>query len=579
VSTTLAQPAPSLAPRPETVAGEPWYRTTWFLAFASGLALWLAQGPFHAPALAWVAPLGWLLLIRAEKLPGKRPYGVLYLAGLAHWLLVLEGVRRAYWALYFGWLALAAYLAVYTLLFVGLSRVGVHRLKLPLCLVAPAVWVGLELVRAHAVTGFAVALLGHTQAEFPALIQIADLGGAYAVSFVVMFVAACIVQTYPWWFGRWQRGPVFALVALVAVVIGYGQFRLDQLRQLQSATERRLPVVLVQNSVDTVFGVPLERLAETFRGYQAQAEAAAAEHPDARVMVWPESVFMSVYPDVQADADALPPAESQWPEEEFQRFLAAKREEFQFHARQSAERVARRHATGGMPQIVGTNTYHFRRDRVDQYNTALLLSPDGEVAERYYKMHLVMFGEYIPGGDWFPWIYAFTPMGGGLARGDGPTVFDVDGYRLSPSICFESTVPHLIRGQIRQLTAQGREPDALVNVTNDGWFWGSGLLDLHYRCAIFRAVEHRKPMLVAANTGFSTAIDAAGQVVTRGPRREVATLAVHVPLIDARSPYTTVGDLFALACIALTAACALVGLRRPPRRTSTKLPTDQHQPA
>lgn len=563
MATTLIKPeftTPTPAAKP---AARPWYRTTWFLALASSLALWLPLSPWNVSALAWIAPLGWLLLIREEKLPGKWPYAVLYLAGLVHWLLVMEGIRRAYWALYFGWFALAAYLAVYLLLFVGLSRVAVHRLKVPLCLAAPTIWVALELVRGYAVTGFSMGLLGHTQADLAPLIQISDLGGAYAVSFVVMSVAACVAQVYPWWFGRWQRWPAFALAAVLVAVFSYGYARLSAVDAAQQHDAEPLRVTLLQNSVDTIFGVPMERHAETYRLYQTQAEDAAKAMPNTQLMVWPESVFTSLHPDVVIEPDAAPPADSNWPPEEFARFMVAKQEEFAAHAQNATQRIHRRGGSDSqIPQIVGTLTYHFHADRIEQYNSALLLSPQGEVLGRYGKMHLVMFGEYIPLGETFPWIYQWTPMGGGLSRGQEAAVFAVAGRKLAPSICFESTVPHLIRRQVRELEADGTTPDMLVSVTNDGWFWGSGVLDLHYKCAIFRAVEHRKPMLVAANTGFSTAVDSAGRVLAVGPRREVQTLQVTVPVSGLASFYTRWGDVFATACLAFAAVCAGVGMRR-----------------
>lgn len=557
-----------LESKPATVAqaaapATPWYRTTWFLGLASSIALWLPLSPLNLAPLAWVAPLGWLLLIRAEKMAGKRAYGMLYLTGIVHWLLVMEGVRRAYWALYFGWLALAAYLAVYLVLFVGLSRFAVHRLRVPLCVAAPSIWVGLELLRGYVLTGFSMGLLGHTQAEVPALIQIADVGGAYAVSFVVMFVAAAIAQTFPWWFGKWQRWPIAATALLLVAVLGYGQYRLQQAKTL-TKTAQSLHVVLLQNSVDTIFGVPSDRHVATYKKYLIQAADAAGEHPQTQLMVWPESVFSSDTFDVVFDDDAQPPAMTSWTAADFEIFRRESQRSFSKHTRESLERINGRTTSGQpahqIPQLVGTTTFHFRKDRVDTYNSAVLLSPAGNVIQRYSKQHLVMFGEYIPLGEMFPRIYQLSPMPAGLSRGKVAEVFEVAGHKLAPSICFESTVPHLIRRQIRELDARGESPDMLVNVTNDGWFWGSGVLDLHYKCAIFRAVENRRPMLVAANTGFSTAVDAAGQVLAVGPRRDVATLVAAVPAYRLASFYTWAGDLFAGFCLAFTLACATLGL-------------------
>jgi apolipoprotein N-acyltransferase len=133
---------------------------------------------------------------------------------------------------------------------------------------------------------------------------------------------------------------------------------------------------------------------------------------------------------------------------------------------------------------------------------------------------------------------------------------------MSPSVCFESTIPHLIRGQLAQLARQGTPADALVNVTNDGWFWGTGMLDLHFRCGVFRAVENRKPVLVVANTGISTFVDGSGVIRQRGPRRQPRVLLAEVQADGRASPYQTLGDWPAWLCAAACLGLAVFGLRK-----------------
>jgi apolipoprotein N-acyltransferase len=212
--------------------------------------------------------------------------------------------------------------------------------------------------------------------------------------------------------------------------------------------------------------------------------------------------------------------------------------------------------SSGTKLLVGTTTFAYDSDRTRAYNAALLADKTGNILGRYYKTHPVMFGEYIPFGDWLPWLYKITPMSGGLSIGDGPTTFDVGALKMSPSVCFESTIPHLIRDQLTQLAKRGQPADCLINITNDGWFWGSGMLDLHFRCAVFRAVENRKPMLVVANTGISTFADGNGVIRRRGPRRQPEALVAEVHADGRVSPYASVGDwptwICVLACIGLT---------------------------
>ncbi|HMC12092.1 MAG TPA: hypothetical protein VKH44_12415, partial [Pirellulaceae bacterium] len=164
---------------------------TLVLGLAGTVLLWAAFPPLNLPWLAWLAPVPWLWLVRWPRLPGWRPYVLLWLAGAVHWLLMLEGIRLAHPALYAGWIALSVYLGVYLPIFVGLTRVAVHRLNVSIVIAAPLIWVGLELVQGHLITGFSMGLLAHTQAEFPRLIQISDLAGGYTLSFVIMLIAAC----------------------------------------------------------------------------------------------------------------------------------------------------------------------------------------------------------------------------------------------------------------------------------------------------------------------------------------------------------------------------------------------------
>ena len=123
-------------------------RSLWIPAFLGALLLWAALPPVDWWPLAWIAPLPWVLLIRREQLPGRRPYAVLTLAGFCFWMGALHWLRLPHPATSIGWVALSFYFAFYVPVFVGLSRVAVHRLRMPVILAAPIVWTGLELARA-----------------------------------------------------------------------------------------------------------------------------------------------------------------------------------------------------------------------------------------------------------------------------------------------------------------------------------------------------------------------------------------------------------------------------------------------
>src|SRR5262245_50643612 len=178
-------------------------------------------------------------------------------------------------------------------------------------------------------------------------------------------------------------------------------------------------------------------------------------------------------------------------------------------------------------------------------------------------MHPVMFGEYIPLAEYFPILYRITPLTGGLTTGTKALAQRLGSFRYAPNVCYETVIPHLIRWQVRQLREQDEEPDVLVNVTNDGWFRGSSELDMHLACAVFRAVEMRKPIVIAANAGFSASIDADGCIIQQGKRRESDILIAGVQLDTRHSFYLDYGDWFPGLCLLAVIGLALFGAAEP----------------
>jgi apolipoprotein N-acyltransferase len=212
--------------------------------------------------------------------------------------------------------------------------------------------------------------------------------------------------------------------------------------------------------------------------------------------------------------------------------------------------------------LLGIDRLHMLSDSDYQhFNSALFVDVSGKPLAHYEKMHLVMFGEYVPLADWFPWLYKLTPLPGGAKPGSGPAACEIAGFRFAPNICYETVIPHVIRRHVVELHDKGQEPDVLVNVTNDGWFWGSSELDLHIRCGVFRAVECRKPLVIAANTGFSAWINGDGRIIKQGPRREPAALVADVQRDPRHSLYLAIGDWPSAVCLLMCGGLAIIGYR------------------
>jgi apolipoprotein N-acyltransferase len=525
---------------------------TFIVAAAASVVHWLAQPPLGLWPLAWLVPIAWAYLVNLPTLPGRRPYGQLWLAGTLFWLLAAYWVCLPHPLTSIGWLALSAYLGVYLPVFIGLSRVA--RRWCPLNLACAVVWTGLELVQAHMISGFHMAALSHTQYRWLKLIQIADLGGSYLVSFVIVFVGAstCMVIQRKTWSTRWQ--PLTTATCMLVATLCYGHAN-----QLPESTKPSLHVALIQGSIDmrvVTNADELKKLREqTNREYFGLSEKAIEAHKHTDLLIWPETMVTESYASADADVteiDGRP----------------VSREQIDYMTLTQQAKIGSIARRFGKPMLLGIDAWHYTRTRPQRFNSAVLVDHEGHLGVRYDKMHPVMFGEYIPGADLIPGLYNFTPLTGGIEWGKSAVAIPVsnasgDSFTLCPSICYESVLSHVIRRQVTQLREKNVEPDALVNLTNDGWFHGSAELDMHLVCGVFRAIECRKPFLIAANTGISAVIDGNGQIVARGGKRVSTWLTAEVRRDPRRSRYSHWGDVPAGACLLVCILLAILGLRRP----------------
>ncbi len=556
-----------------------------WLALGGAVTMFLIQPPADLWALAWVAPLPWLWLVRTA---GPLPWGTLWAAGFLHWLLTLHWLRLPHPATAIGWVFLAAYLGCQVPLFVLAARWMTSRWRWPLVVAAPVAWIGLEQARGWFLGGFTLGSLGHTQWRVMPLVQVADAFGAVGVGGVVITVAAALAAWRPT--ARCtagmasregsagdQRGVALGVAAVVlGLSLAYGAWRLATAPRPVADAPPLVDVLLVQGSIDTELKHDPAAAGDVLEHYDAltlEGLAAGPRPPD--LVVWPETMWR--YPLLEIDpAERLPEAVVEQvlgaaPTEASAALDAARQREcraaLEAERRAALAAYARRYGThwlvGVDRQVVTPSAPGGSR----HYNTAACLAATGRILALYDKMHPVMFGEYVPLTDRFPWLYRLTPLAGGLTAGPRPVTVDVAGARIAPTICYETTLPEAIRSLVRTLAAGGSRPDVIVNLTNDGWFWGSSELDMHLRSAVFRAVEVRTPVVVAANTGFSAWIDGSGRILAQGPRRATATLRASVNADGRWSPWLIWGSLPTGVCVAVV-TIAVAGrfrewLRRP----------------
>ncbi|MFM7109493.1 MAG: apolipoprotein N-acyltransferase [Planctomycetaceae bacterium] len=541
------------------------------LALGGAATMFLVQPPADLWLLAWLAPLPWLGLVQAPDLPGRRPWLALWIAGFAHWLATIHWLRLPHPATAVGWAALSAYLAGYVPLFVWLARRLVHRWRWPLVAAAPVAWMASEHLRGTLLGGFTFGGLGHTQWRWTALIQCADAAGAVGVSGVVMAAAAGVAAVATGRRGGSRRaaiGEVACTAAVVAVALAYGQWRIAT---SPAPRGEPLDVLLVQGSIDTELKHDPDAAVDVARHYDEVTMRGLAADPARRpdLVVWPETMWRlgllevdpaAVFPESEVEAALGPAAESpaESPADRQRRYRT-------LLERQRLEALAPFAARYGTTWLVGLDRQRIRSTEPpgwESFNAALFLEAAGKPLACYDKMHPVMFGEYVPFADRFPFLYRLTPLPGGLTAGRRPVAVEIAGRHVAPTICYETALPGAIRSLVRTLEVAGERPDVIVNLTNDGWFWGSSELDMHLVASVFRAVEVRTPIVIAANTGFSAAIDGCGRLLARGPRRAVEPVRVRVRPDGRRSPWLAAGSVAPGACMAVAGAVLLEALVR-----------------
>ncbi|XZE36310.1 apolipoprotein N-acyltransferase [Pirellulaceae bacterium SH501] len=534
---------------------------SWLPILLAGLGAffyWLGLPPAKQAWAGFVAAFFFSAAIYAPCQWKRSTYLAVYGIGCLLWLSLLQGIRLAFWPLYGGWFALSLYLAVYLPAYIAIGRSLRTSFHIPFPIACAVAWTGLELIRSYVATGFSACMLAHTQTPWPPLLGVSAHFGMFGVSFFVMlsgatfcFVLAkflernCDDRPIPLRGERWGASfsASICIVWLVASLVSYARY--DRFLASNEPIKPLGRLLIVQGNMPTMFESDPEGLRVSWSEYARLTRRAFTEGANQPVdaVLWPESTFDDGVPlPGWFDWDQASPFPPEWPNQPAELVDVIER-----RMKEKWNRL-----TPNVPfpvsYLVGSGVLKLNENGLARYNAALWIKPpqanDSIPEVDYYsKRHLVMFGEYIPFADWFPGLLASFGLGA-LDAGDRFVAWTLpSGAVIAPSVCFEDVVPQLVQKQVVELSRQGKTPDVLINVTNDAWFRGSSLLDHHLNNAIGCAVENRRPMLVAANSGISAWIDGSGRVVQSLDRFEEGTILAE-PIPDARwGLWQRVGDL------------------------------------
>ncbi len=495
-------------------------KLTCLIAAGSGLLLAAA---FPHPDLYLFAYIGLVPLLLVMK---RHPFasgfwaGVAFFATVLYWLNIVMttyGGMQPFFSLIV-YLFLVAYLACYF----GVATWAACRLesefKLPYLLTLPILWVALEYLRGLLLTGFPWALLGYSQQNFSLAIQSVDVSGVYGVSLLLVAINCAIA-----WVVIAPRNKLPWLGVAVTILIAISHFGYGVWRESQALEQRdeHMQVALLQGNIDQAVKWNPDQRQKTIDNYFQLTEAAVAD--GAELVIWPEAAT----PFFLQDSSPLA-------------------EQVRLRAKQ-----ANSHLLLGSPafQKLGDKKYRY-------YNSAFLLSPQGEMLGRSDKIHLVPFGEYVPLSGILTFIKKLVVGLGDFSPGE-VSPLPINGHNLGVLICYEAIFPELARDYVRQGSS------LLVNITNDAWFGNSSAPYQHLAMTRFRAIENRVWIARAANTGISALISPSGRVVVAGPLFERAQFGGSVGLGAEPTFYTRYGDLLPFFCLAISGLLlGLVEIRR-----------------
>lgn len=519
----------------------------------SGLALWAAFPPMEFSALAWVALVP---LFRLAVEPGSRwrVYLGAWAGGLIFWGASLQWVRLTDPTAWTAWVVMAAILSVWWPAFLALTRYAVFNLKIPLLVAAPIFWVGLEHSRIFILSGFPWYYLAHSQYQMVPLIQIADFTGSLGVSFLIATVNALIVDLLrlPLLYrseGRTRLRPK-QQIRLAVVGLGglgtlvYGAYRLSR-PEFQDGPR----LAMIQTDFEQHYKSGANNYEALLNKIESLVIKAASQDPKPDLIVWPETS----YPWGTISIDPATPPDLL---KNQMRYISDTMtvEQWRVNERETGTYLHGFTDALKIPQMIGGLRYEHGPDGFGKYNAAVLITPGSPAFQVYRKIQLVPFGEYIPLIDLLPWLTVFTPYRDGylpvLTFGHEANSLDLGPYRVAVGICFEDTLPHLIRRFFHE-TPDGRQPDVLIDMSNDGWFQYSAELDMHLAVSVFRCVENRVPLARAVNTGLSALIDGDGRILQVLSRNTEGVLQVRAPLDPRTSLYSMWGDWLGLSCLAV----------------------------
>lgn len=487
------------------------------MAVGSAILLILAFPNFEVWWLAWIG-LAPLLLAVAKTSRNRMAFvlgllwGTVFFYGTCWWLtypMIHYGDVSALLA-YPLLLLPVVFVSVFPALACLCISVVVKRFGAAAIFTAPIIWVAFDWLRG-AVTGMDWNALGYSQAFHPMMIQLARLGGAYAVTFLIVLTNAVIAFSLV----RQSRRSLItsaAVAAVVALTIFLSNPRSAMLQRLIDS-KNDISIVAVQPNVpmsavsDSGYRQLLDRHMQLCQPALSDDWSKEYEH---RLVIWPESPMNFSY--------------SRDPQ--LQNTIA---------------NFARTNHTSVLLNSLEP------APNGGSYNSAILINEQGQKIAQYDKIRLMPFGEYVPLPRWLPGSGSVRGIVGEFTPGSSYTLMPLGALRAGVFICIEAAHAEVARS----FTNEGA--DVLINISNDGYLGPTAVMRQHLANAVFRSVENNRDVIRVTNSGITAYINSHGAVSDTTPPFQEAVRTWTISKNGTGSTfYSRHGDLFPYGCALIT---------------------------
>ena len=480
-------------------------RPHWQLVLLSGVLVGLSYPPLHLGFLAWFG-----LIPLVHVLLNVKPRQAIQLAFLAS---ITANFISLYWI---GFNSGAGFIPVFASLIGAVIYLGIFWSGFGFIVsfieskyskglfVLSFAWVSMELIRSLGALGFPWINLALTQTEYLPLIQIADITGSYGISFWIILIN---IGFYLSIISKNKLKYLIITSMIFILVLSYGLIRINTIDDVITDS---VPIAITQPNINPDEKWEPESREEIFSLMHGFLDSALSLNPD--LVLWPESAVPAY---LRLSSHRRKP-------------ITNKLEKF------------------NVPLLSGTVDRIIDEDGEKiYYNSTIFIKPDDTI-KMYNKIHLVPFAEYIPLSGKFSSLKKLNFGQANFTHGTEYTVFELDSVRFSNIICYESSMPVVVR----KLIKNGAQ--FLTIQANDGWLGNSAGPYQHFELARLRAIENRVPIVRCANTGISGVIDPTGIVQHKIPLGEKSIIKAEILPAQKLTFYTKYGEIFAILCIIFT---------------------------